>query len=117
MISRKYIKLGSQGKKLGEDHTTFSHLLQRMEIGYMTIHHGTKEHIGLTGKRIQLFASFPAKIHHAEAHKTTLKCLYIEHTMFVRKELGKWNVRFGVTSKVCEIRYEGIDQNTAEQQS
>jgi len=33
----------------------------RMEIRCRTVHHRLKEHIGATGKRIQLFASFPAQ--------------------------------------------------------
>lgn len=53
------------------------------------------------GKEYSYLHPFQSKIHHAE----TLNVSMVNTTMFVCKEPGKWNVRFGVTSKVCEIRY------------
>lgn len=36
--------------------------MQRMQIMYMAMYHEIKEHIGVTGKRTELFAAFPKSI-------------------------------------------------------
>lgn len=77
-----------------------------MNIRYMTMYHRIKEHTGVTEKRIQLFATFPVPNPLCRDTQDNLKM-----TVFVGKDLGKWNVKSGITSKVWEIKYYRIDQN------
>lgn len=88
MTSWKDIKLASQGKRLGEDHITFPYLVQRIEIRYMTMHYKTKEHTGVTRKRTQLFAYFPAQ-NQAEAHMKAPKCPYTEYYSVCMQQVWK----------------------------
>lgn len=86
MTSWKNIKLASQGKRLGEDHTPFQHLVQRVEYDHASqnkrTHRSDKE---------KLFASFLAQ-NHAEANKKALKCPYTEYYSVCMQ--GAWKMEY-----------------------